>query len=141
MTGSRTQLEHLKTDPINVEAVGSRTQPFSQVAVAGQDNAALAIKAPASATPMAAAALPTDGEGVYKAACVACHGAGIAGAPKFGDKGVWAPRIAKGMNTLHEHSIKGFQGTAGVMPPKGGRMDIPDNLIEAAVDYMVQGSR
>jgi cytochrome c5 len=141
ITGSRTQVEHLKTDPLNVAAVQTRVEPFAKVAIAGQDTAALAIKAPASASATPAAAMPTDGEGVFKAACIACHGAGIAGAPKFGDKAAWAPRIAKGMDTLHQHSIKGFQGQAGVMPPKGGRMDISDELIQKAVDYMVNGSR
>ena len=55
----------------------------------------------------------------YNMACVACHGAGVAGAPKFGDKAAWAPRIAKGADTLHEHAIEGFQGTAGFMPAEG----------------------
>ncbi|HXS31059.1 MAG TPA: cytochrome c5 family protein, partial [Steroidobacteraceae bacterium] len=62
---------------------------------------------------------------------------GIAGAPKAGDHAAWAPRIAKGKNTLYEHALKGFTGTAGVMPPKGGRTDVSDDLIKAAVDHMV----
>lgn len=140
--GSSTQVEHVKTDSIQVAAVDARTQPFAQVAVAGRDNSALTIAEPPGKSPAAAAAaLPTDGEGVYKAACIACHGAGIAGAPKFADKAAWAPRIAKGLDTLHKHAIDGFQGSAGVMPPKGGRMDIPDDLIKAGVDYMVNSSR
>ena len=72
---------------------------------------------------------------------MACHGLGIAGAPKMGDKAAWGPRIAQGMDTLYTHSINGFQGSSGVMPPKGGRMDIADDLIRQAVDYMVQNSR
>ena len=54
-------------------------------------------------------------------ACMACHGAGVAGAPKIGDAAAWGPRIAKGADTLHKHAIEGFQGQAGFMPPKGGR--------------------
>lgn len=139
LTGTATQGEHLKVDALQVAAVEARTKPFGQVAVAGQDNAALEIKQPA-ATAGAGPAL-TDGESVYNAACVACHGAGIAGAPKFADRAVWGPRISKGLDTLHKHAIEGFQGSAGVMPPKGGRTDIADDLIRQAVDYMVDHSK
>ena len=69
-------------------------------------------------------------------ACVACHGAGVAGAPKFGDKAAWAPRLAKGVDTLHKHALEGFQGQAGFMPPKGGAVDLTDKSIMNAVDYM-----
>jgi cytochrome c5 len=77
---------------------------------------------------------------VYSATCVACHGAGIAGAPKFGDKGAWAARIAQGNNVLYEHALKGFQGKAGMMPPKGGS-SAPDADVKAAVDYMVAAAK
>jgi cytochrome c5 len=71
---------------------------------------------------------------------VACHGAGIAGAPKYGDKAAWAPRIAQGSNVLYDHALKGFQGKAGVMPPKGGS-SAPDADVKAAVDYMVAAAK
>jgi cytochrome c5 len=71
---------------------------------------------------------------------VACHGAGIAGAPKVGDKTNWAPRIAQGNAVLYEHALKGFQGKAGVMPPKGGSA-APDADVKAAVDYMVAAAK
>jgi cytochrome c5 len=61
-----------------------------------------------------------SGEAVYKTTCVACHGAGVAGAPKVGDQTAWGPRIAQGFDTLVKHAVDGFQGKAGVMPPKGG---------------------
>ena len=77
-----------------------------------------------------------DGPSVYAAACTACHGAGIGGAPKTGDAAAWAPRVAKGQATLYKHAIEGFQGAAGVMPAKGARTDISDELIQAAVDHM-----
>jgi cytochrome c5 len=77
---------------------------------------------------------------LYSAACVACHGAGIAGAPKFGDKSAWAPRIAQGSPVLYEHALKGFQGKAGVMPPKGGS-SAPDADVKSAVDYMVSAGK
>ena len=81
------------------------------------------------------------GKKVYDTTCVACHAAGVAGAPKFGDKALWAPRIAQGIDTLYTHSIKGFQGKAGMMPPKGGNMSLPDADVKAAVDYMVSKAK
>ncbi len=85
----------------------------------------------------AGAAAPSGGEGTYNNACTACHGAGIAGAPKAGDKGAWGPRIAQGKDTLYEHAIKGYNGKAGVMPAKGGNPTLADADVKAAVDYMV----
>lgn len=82
-----------------------------------------------------------SGEAVYNSACIACHGAGVAGAPKFGDAAAWVDRVAKGLDTLHQHAIEGFQGSAGFMPAKGGRGDLSDEEVKAAVDYMVEGSK
>ena len=82
-------------------------------------------------------AIPKDGAEVFQQTCSVCHGQGIAGAPKAGDRAAWAPRIAKGKAVLYQHALQGFQGTSGVMPPKGGRVDLPDDLIKAAVDHMV----
>jgi cytochrome c5 len=81
------------------------------------------------------------GEKTYKMACFACHGTGAAGSPKFGDKAAWKDRIAKGMDTLHKHALQGFQGNTGVMPPKGGRTDLSDADVMAAVDYMVSNAK
>jgi cytochrome c5 len=133
-------------DPLMQASAHERIKPFGQVAVAGQDNAALAIEAtpvPVATTPApaAGAAQPTDGKSVYESACVACHGAGLAGAPKIGDKAAWAPRVAQGMATLEQHAIAGFQGSTGVMPAKGGRMDLSDEAVRAAVEYLASQSR
>jgi cytochrome c5 len=81
--------------------------------------------------------MPKDGAEVFQQTCSVCHGQGIAGAPKAGDRTAWAPRIAKGKPLLYQHALQGFQGSAGVMPAKGGRADLPDDLIKAAVDHMV----
>lgn len=99
-----------------------------------------AADATAAATPMVAAA-GDKGKQVFDAVCFACHTPGAAGAPKFGDATAWAPRIAKGMDTLYEHSLNGFMGEAGLMPPKGGRPDFADADIKAAVDYMTANSK
>ena len=61
----------------------------------------------------------------------------IAGAPKVGDATLWAPRIAKGKDVLYRNSIEGFLGDMGMMPAKGGRVDLPEEMVRAAVDYMV----
>jgi cytochrome c5 len=114
-----------------------------------------AASAPAAPVPVASAAAPSTaaaeaaaapaatsaaGKTLYSATCVACHGAGVAGAPKFGDKAAWAARIAQGSNVLYEHALKGFQGKAGVMPPKGGS-SAPDADVKSAVDYMVTAAK
>jgi len=102
-------------------------------------------EAPAPATAPAAPAAGGNtvatsndtGKKVYDTTCMACHAAGVAGAPKFGDKAAWGPRIAQGLDTLHTHALKGFTGKAGMMPPKGGNMSLSDADVMAAVDYMV----
>lgn len=81
------------------------------------------------------------GKATYDAACVACHGAGLAGAPKVGDKAAWKDRIAQGMNVLNDHANKGFKGKSGFMPAKGGRANLSDAEVNNAVAYMVEQSK
>ena len=141
IVASHTQDQERLVDTRYVKSVTERIQPFSREAVAGQDNSALVIKAsPAAAQAGGAAAMPKTGTELFTQACSACHGQGIAGAPKAGDAAAWAPRIAKGKNVLYQHALQGFQGGSGVMPPKGGRMDVPDDVVRAAVDHMVEMS-
>lgn len=93
--------------------------------------------AAASAAPTTtAAASGNAGEALFNSVCKTCHEGGLMGAPKFGDKASWAPRIAQGKDILYKHSIEGFQGKNGVMPPKGGST-ASDADVKAAVDYMV----
>jgi cytochrome c5 len=92
----------------------------------------VATAAPAAAAPAAANA----GEALFKQTCVTCHGTGLAGAPKFGDKAAWAPRIAQGVPTLVQHAIQG----KNAMPPRGGS-SASDAEIQATVQYMVNAAK
>lgn len=79
------------------------------------------------------------GPEVYNAVCIACHAApGIGGAPALGDSSAWAARIASGMDTLIDHALNGYSGKTGIMPKKGGRLDLSDEEIIMAVQYMVE---
>ena len=138
IVASHTQDRQVLTERDYAKNVAARIAPPSQEAVAGQDNSALAIKAPAAAAAGSAAALPKNGTELFEQTCSACHGQGIAGAPRAGDRAAWGPRIAKGKAVLYEHAIQGFTGTAGVMPAKGGRTDAPDDLVKQAVDHMLE---
>lgn len=131
---------------VDAKAVAERIKPVGELTV-GAAEAVKTTKAASNSVmdaiiPSANAAGADDkGKKIYDATCMACHAAGVAGAPKLGDKANWAPRIAQGMDTLHTHAIKGFQGKAGMMPPKGGNMSAKDEDIKAAVDYMVSQSK
>ncbi|VFR38964.1 putative cytochrome c [plant metagenome] len=117
--------------------------------------AAAPAPAPAAATPAAPAEAPKPaaqadakpaadaqvvnpaGEKLYKSTCFACHGTGVAGAPKFGDKAAWAKYIATGEDAMMEVVIKG----KGAMPPKGGAANASDEDLLAAVRYMVNAAK
>ena len=121
-------------------AVADRIRPLGQVYLPGDD---LEASAPAlmpveEPDPVVTA---MTGPQVYNTACLACHGAGVAGAPILGDVGAWTARIAQGDAVLYENAIKGFQGETGIMIAKGGRADLSDDQVRAAVDYMVAESR
>jgi len=160
----RTQVRYINENPLKAQRIAERLTPVAAVAVTGQPAPAArampaalpaATPAPAPAAPAPAAPPPAapvaaapaaeapavDGEAIYNSSCVACHLAAVAGAPKFGDAEAWASRIAKGIDALYANSINGFQGETGVMPPKGGRLDLDDASIKAAVDYMVAAAQ
>ncbi|MFY0989166.1 c-type cytochrome [Halomonas sp. C05BenzN] len=96
--------------------------------------AAAALTGIAALTLSAAVQAEPDGEAIYNQACMACHMTGAAGAPIKGDEAAWAPRLEQGMETLYDHSINGFQA----MPPKGGHLQLSDEEVKAAVDFMLE---
>jgi len=100
-----------------------------------------AAAAPAATPTASAAAAPvvgkTDGKATYDKTCAVCHATGLAGAPKFGDKAAWAPRIATGLDTLHNSALHG----KNAMPPKGGNLALTDTDVAAAVDYIVAAAK
>jgi len=123
------------------EAVAKRLRPVgdvvidpSQPAPAGTP-ATVATAAPVPGAKSVTAGAPAAGKGksVYDATCNVCHAAGVAGAPKTGDKAQWAQRMKAGMSALYASSIKG----KNAMPPKGGNLALSDADVNAAVDYMV----
>lgn len=136
LAGSQREAQ-VAADPLRKASIVERISPIGRVAVAGQDNSALEVAPPPGATPAAALALPANGEETYKAICSACHDTGIGGAPKAGDKAAWAPRVAQGKDLIYLHAIEGFQGKAGMMPAKGGRADLTDDLVRQAVDHLL----
>ena len=111
-------------------------------APAAPQQVAAAPAAGAAGTPPAGGAAPAkagpaDGKATYDTTCAVCHTAGVAGAPKLGDKAAWAPRIKQGKNTLYASALKG----KGAMPPKGGNAALSDDAVKAAVDHMVGASQ
>ena len=136
--GTSNQMEWLNRDPAFQQAIDERIAPIGRVALPG-DESQLEEADPVQVVEPVAEVL--SGPQVYNQACLACHGSGIGGAPKFGDSGAWVERIAQGNDILNEHAIDGYTGSDGYMPPKGGRLDLSDEEIIEAVIYMVEGSQ
>ena len=123
-----------KADAVAAAAPAAPAAPV--VAAAATPPVAAVAATPAAPAKVAAAADSGAGEALYKQACLACHAAGVAGAPKFGDKAAWAPRIQTGVDALTASAIKG----KGAMPPKGGSA-ASDADIHSAVVYMVNAAK
>lgn len=118
-------------------AVAERIRPLGQVYLPGEEVAADQPVVPAAEQPEPVATM-LSGPQVYNEACIICHGAGIGGAPKIDDPALWTARVAQGNDVLYQHALEGYTGDAGFMPAKGARMDLSDDEVRAAVDYMVE---
>ena len=121
-------------------AIAERIAPAGSVCLKGENCGGMPAGSAASAAGGAADTVAAvDGEGTYNMACMACHATGAGGAPIVGNVDAWAPRIAKGVEALHSSGINGVAGTG--MMAKGGRADLSDEAVMAAVDYMVANSQ
>jgi cytochrome c5 len=118
-----------------VLALEDRLAPVGKVLLLG-DTALVALPAPAAVAPPRDTVL--SGPQVFNEACNLCHSPpGVPGAPAIGDAAAWEARVAQGLATLQEHALNGYQGAAGLMPPKGGRIDLSDDEVRSAVVYML----
>jgi cytochrome c5 len=120
-------------------AVAERIRPVGQVYLPGEEATAAAPVVETAPEPEPVAVAMT-GPQVYNSACIACHGNGVGGAPIVGDVGQWTARIEQGLETMTRHAIEGYTGEAGYMPPKGGRLDLSDEEVASAVEYMANES-
>ena len=114
--------------PGTPEEIAERVRPMGELCRTGDPCAQVAA---------AASAAPKTGDQVYNQFCFACHAAGVAGAPKFGDKAAWAPHLEQGMDTLFEHTLNGIRA----MPPKGTCMACSDEELRGAMQYMVDAAK
>jgi len=118
--------------PVAVEAA-----PAANAAPAATTDAAPAVAAAVAVAVAAPVAAKADAApALYAQTCSVCHAAGVAGAPRLGDKAGWAPRITAGIDGLTASAIKG----KGAMPPKGGSA-ASEAEIKAVVAYMVAAAK
>lgn len=108
------------SDALSSEAIASRIKPVASFALVDV-NAPKELK---------------TGQQVYDSTCSACHSSGVAGAPKMGDTGAWAPLIASGLDTMLKIAIEG----KGAMPPKGGNPMLDDFEVKRAIVHMANQS-
>jgi cytochrome c5 len=137
--------EPAETNPNAPKAVAARLAPAGAV-YAGNTGRAAMEAAQAAAAKAAASQVAyggtTDGKTIYDNLCTSCHTAGVAGAPKLGNKAMWAPRIAEGLDTLIKHATEGYHGPDGnFMPPKGGNPALTDAQVKAAVTWIVDQAK
>ena len=122
----------------DAEAPAEAAAPAAAAAPTEAATAApVAVAAPAASAPAKVAAVakadPAKGKAVYTANCAVCHAAGVAGAPKLGDKAAWAPRLGQGFDGLYKSALNG----KNAMPPKGGNPALPEADLANAVGYML----
>ena len=137
--------EPAETNPDAPKAVAARLAPAGAV-YAGNTGRAAMEAAQAAAAKAAASQVAyggtTDGKTIYDHLCTSCHTAGVAGAPKLGNKAMWGPRIAEGLPTLIKHATEGYHGPDGnFMPPKGGNPALSEAQVKAAVTWIVDQAK
>ncbi len=116
--------------------IEARIRPVARVALLGDAELAAAAAPVAAPTPVETT---LSGPQVFNEACYLCHAPpGVPGAPVIDDAAAWEARIAQGLEVLQDHALNGYQGEAGFMPPKGGRVDLSDEEVLSAVDYMLE---
>ncbi len=119
--------------------IEERIRPIGRVALLGDPDVGAP---PAIAVAEERVRASLSGSQIYDDNCFLCHAApGIGGAPVFGDVDAWAPRVAQGAELLEDHVLNGYQGDAGLMPAKGGRLDLSDEEILDAIDFMLEPVR
>lgn len=125
--------------PEQTAAIEARIAPIGGV-YAGESGQM--AKAAAEAAALAAAKAQVayggtlDGEVIYNNLCKTCHATGAGGAPQM-TRAAWGSRISQGTDTLVTHAINGFQGQAGIMPPRGGNPSLSDEQVRATVEWML----
>ncbi len=116
--------------------IEERIRPIGQVALLGDPDVGVTTVVALTTETIRA---PLSGPEVYNVICFLCHAApGVGGAPVFGDSGAWAPRVAQTAEVIQDHVLNGYTGEAGFMPPKGGRLDLTDDEILEAIDYLLE---
>ena len=128
---------HEEMDVAMIESIQERIKPVGLAYVGDEAPAVAAASKSSDAAEGDAAAAETavvaDAKTTYETVCAVCHLAGVANAPKLGDKAAWAPRLGD-TNALYMAVING----KNAMPPRAGRPDLSDETLKAAVDYMLE---
>ncbi len=137
--------EPKETNPDQPAQVAARIAPAGAVYAGNTGRAAMQAAADAAAKAAASQVAyggTTDGKAIYDHLCTSCHASGVAGAPKTGDKGMWGPRLAQGIDTLVKHAIEGYHGPDGnFMPPKGGNPALTDEQVTNAVHWLTDQAK
>lgn len=124
----------IEPEPMDAEAIAERLKPVARENI-GEEQIA---EAPTAEETEAAddAAYASVGKQVVTQVCAVCHASGMMNSPKVGNAADWAPRLEKGIDTLYDHAINGFN----MMPARGGNPKLTDDEVKAAVDYMVSSA-